>query len=105
VPKCNAADAQYMGKNRKAGSINNPAFYGWLHIILLLTVLFACMPKKKAHSLKERASTLDLSNRWATPLPIIAGPEALRPTLLRGLPFSQHLHFIFRLYRHKTGNL
>jgi len=26
---------------------------------------------------------------WATPLPIIAGPEALRPTLSRGLPFSQ----------------
>jgi hypothetical protein len=34
-----------------------------------------------------------LSNRWATPLPIITGPEALRPTLSRGLPFSQ-LHYV-----------
>jgi hypothetical protein len=29
----------------------------------------------------------------ATPLPIVTGPEALRPTLSRGLPFS-HLSFL-----------
>jgi hypothetical protein len=34
---------------------------------------------------------------WATPLPIITGPEALRPTLSRSLPFSQLCFYI--IYR------
>jgi len=38
--------------------------------------------------------------RWATPLPIITGPEALRPTLSRGLPFSQL--FILSANTYKT---
>jgi len=46
--------------------------------------------KKKAHSLKERMGlNVCLFIGWATPLPIIPGPEALRPTLSRSLPFSQ----------------
>jgi len=35
---------------------------------------------------------------WATPLPNIAGPEALRPILSKGLPFSR-VFYCFLFYR------
>jgi len=38
-------------------------------------------------------------NRWATPLPIITRPEALRPTLSKGLPFHNYLYYRQKLYK------
>jgi len=54
-------------------------------------VKFYCLysPKEKTHPRCERMGSRILLG--ATPLPIIAGPEALRPTLSRGLPLSYYV--------------
>jgi hypothetical protein len=61
---------------------------------LPLFIKYECDDKEKAHPLKRKNGLLQIYPIvGATPLPIITGPEALRPTLSRGLPFSQHLYF------------
>jgi hypothetical protein len=60
--------------------------------------------QKKAHPPDKRMGfNTSHAIGWATPLPIITGPEALRPTLSRSLPFSQR-YFYLMIYRHKTEN-
>jgi hypothetical protein len=57
--------------------------------------------KKPTPLWKEWAASVSFETGWVTPLPIVIGPEALRPALSRGLPFS---HFFSNVcYRHNMS--
>jgi hypothetical protein len=68
-----------------------------------MVILLFCGPcYKKTHPFRERMGLdIDFLASPAVPLPIIVGPETLRPTLSEGLPFSDY--FVLSLLSEYMG--
>jgi hypothetical protein len=61
-------------------------------IPLIMAILLFSKDKKPILLHERMGFSIESFTGWATPLSAVGEPEALRPTLSRGLPFSQLLY-------------